>query len=204
MQKWIQPTACSDHDLHGILSSYWLAHFYLMKKSAKKKCCSILVWIANDGIFYLRAAIQRKNNWYLSCIFGARFGKKDRGLGTCKQWSEQAGGLEAFCMKRLRTLKLFHLFITEIKKSKTYNGWCPFQGLSYGTTLMQIQSGRAVPLTHAVAGFNSDKMTYEFRLWYSQCGLWSATCKAICVRGLWRLIIQEGENFFRKMDSRQK
>jgi hypothetical protein len=72
-------------------------------------------------------------------------------------------------MKRLRTLKLFQIFITEIKKSKTYSGLCPFQGLSNGTTLMQIQSGRTVPLTHAVAGFNSDEMTYEFRLWSSQC-----------------------------------
>jgi hypothetical protein len=35
MQKLIQPPACSDHGLHRILSSYWLAHFHLMKKSAK-------------------------------------------------------------------------------------------------------------------------------------------------------------------------
>ncbi len=35
MQKWIQPPACAYHGLHRILSSYWLAHFYLMKKSAK-------------------------------------------------------------------------------------------------------------------------------------------------------------------------
>ncbi len=35
MQKWIQPPACLDHGLHIILSFYWLAHFYLMKKSAK-------------------------------------------------------------------------------------------------------------------------------------------------------------------------
>jgi hypothetical protein len=34
MQKWIQPPASSDHGLHRILSAYWLAHFYLMKKSA--------------------------------------------------------------------------------------------------------------------------------------------------------------------------
>jgi hypothetical protein len=36
MQKLIQPPACPDHALHRILSSYWLAHFYLMKKSAKE------------------------------------------------------------------------------------------------------------------------------------------------------------------------
>ncbi len=34
MQKLIQPPACSVHGLHRILSSYWLAHFHLMKKSA--------------------------------------------------------------------------------------------------------------------------------------------------------------------------
>jgi hypothetical protein len=33
--EMIQPPACSDHGLHRILSSYWLAHFYLMKKSSK-------------------------------------------------------------------------------------------------------------------------------------------------------------------------
>ncbi len=36
MQNRTQPPACSDHGLHRILSSYWLAHFYLMKKSAKE------------------------------------------------------------------------------------------------------------------------------------------------------------------------
>ncbi len=35
MQNWTQPPACSDHGLHSILSSYWLAHCYLMKKSTK-------------------------------------------------------------------------------------------------------------------------------------------------------------------------
>ncbi len=35
MQKRLQPPACSDHCLHQILSSYWLAHFHLMKNSAK-------------------------------------------------------------------------------------------------------------------------------------------------------------------------
>jgi hypothetical protein len=35
MKKLIQPPACLVHGLQRILSSYWLAHFYLMKKSAK-------------------------------------------------------------------------------------------------------------------------------------------------------------------------
>ncbi len=59
------------------------------------KCSSILVWIAEWWNFLL-ASRNRKNNWYLSRIFGARFGEKDRGLSTCKPWTEQAGGLEAF------------------------------------------------------------------------------------------------------------
>ncbi len=29
------------------------------------------------------------------------------------------------------------MFKIRIKKSKTYKDWCPFQGLSYGITLMQ-------------------------------------------------------------------
>ncbi len=44
-------------------------------------------------------------------------------------------------MKQLRTLKSFQIFKSETKKSKTYSGRCPFQGLSNGTTLMHIQSG---------------------------------------------------------------
>ncbi len=44
--------------LHRILSSYWLAHFHLMKKIRQS---SPLFWfgLRNDEIFYLRAAIQR-------------------------------------------------------------------------------------------------------------------------------------------------
>ncbi len=49
-------------------------------------------------------------------------------------------------MKRLRTLKSFKIFKSERKKLKTYSGWCPFKGLSNDITLMQIQSGRTVPL----------------------------------------------------------
>jgi catechol-2,3-dioxygenase len=42
-------------------------------------------------------------------------------------------------MKWLRTLKSFQIFRTQVEKStSTYSGWCPFQGLSNGTTLIQI------------------------------------------------------------------
>ncbi len=69
--------------------------------------------------------------------------RKDRIL--CKPWSEQAGWIH-FCMKRLRTLKSFQIFKSKNKKLRTYSGWCPSKGLSNDTTLMQIQSGRTVPL----------------------------------------------------------
>jgi hypothetical protein len=50
-------------------------------------------------------------------------------------------------MKQLRTLKFFQKFNIKIKKSKTFNGCCLFQGLSNDTTLSLIQSGRTVSLS---------------------------------------------------------
>ncbi len=41
------------------------------------------------------ASRNPKNNWWLSRIYGVRFGEKDRGLSTCKPWSEQAWGLDS-------------------------------------------------------------------------------------------------------------
>ncbi len=49
-------------------------------------------------------------------------------------------------MERLRTLNSYKIFKIKNKKLKTYSGWCPFKVLSNDTTLMQIQSGRTVPL----------------------------------------------------------
>ncbi len=49
-------------------------------------------------------------------------------------------------MERLKTLNSYQIFKIKNKKLKTYSGWCPFKGLSNDTTLMQIQSGRTVPL----------------------------------------------------------
>jgi len=43
-------------------------------------------------------------------------------------------------------MKSFKIFNSEIKKLKTYSGLCAFKGLFNDTTLMQIQSGRTVPL----------------------------------------------------------
>ncbi len=51
------------------------------------------------------------------------------------------------------------IFKTEIKKSKTYSGWCPFQGLSNGngTTLMHIQSGQTAIKNNLLNSFIDKK-----------------------------------------------
>ncbi len=54
--------------------------------------------------------------------------------------------LDYFCIKRVRTLNSYQLFKIKNKKYKIHSDWCPFQGLSSGTTLVQIQSDRTVPL----------------------------------------------------------
>ncbi len=80
-----------------------------------------------------------------------------------------------FCMKRLRTLKSFKIFKSEIKKLKTYSGWCPFKGLSIDTTLMQIQSGRTVPLIQDLLN--------NFR-WFINSLLHNFCSKTLCPSGL--------------------
>ncbi len=58
--------------------------------------------------------------------------------------SEQAGG-EAFLHEAAQNFEVVSNIQNWNKKIKTYSGWCPFQGLSNGTTLMQIQYGQTVP-----------------------------------------------------------
>ncbi len=113
MQKGIQPPACSDHGLLRLLSSYWLVHFYLMKKSTKVLLCFGLIAGCWNSLL---TSHNPKNNWCLSRIFGAQFGGKDRGLSTSKPWSKQAGGWIHFCMKRLRTLNSYQIFKIKNKK----------------------------------------------------------------------------------------
>ncbi len=77
IQKWIQPPACWDQ---GFLSSIGGCTFICWKNPPK--CCSFLVWIAvcwfSSNI--LLTNCNPKNNCWLSCLFGARFGRKDRRL----------------------------------------------------------------------------------------------------------------------------
>ncbi len=101
--RLIQHFSCSDHDLLRILSSYWLAHFYLMKKSAK-----VLLYFGLDcGIleFFTPAFLEQ----------GSAERSRFEHMRTVIQTS--IGGWIHFCMKRLRTLKSFQIFKSEIKKS---------------------------------------------------------------------------------------
>ncbi len=137
MQKWIQPPACSDPGLHRILSSYWLAHFYLMK----------LFWfgLRDMGILYSLAVIQRTidvSPTFLEHCSAER--SRFEHMQTVIQTSMRRNH---FCMKRLRTLNSYQIFKIKSKNPKTYRGCCcPFQCLSNCITLMHIQSGRTVTL----------------------------------------------------------
>ncbi len=140
MQNWTQPPACSDHGLHRILSSYWLAHCYLIKKSPKWR--SILLWITE---WWMQAATQRTID-ASPAFMEYGLAKKIVAWAHANRDPNKQEDWIQFCMKRLRTLKSFKIFKSEIKNLKTYSSWCPFKGLSNDTTLMQIQSGRTVPL----------------------------------------------------------
>ncbi len=101
MQNWTQTPSCSDHGLHKILSSYWLAHCYLIKKSTK-----VALYLGVDcGM--MDTSRNPKNNWCLSRIYGIPFGEKDHGLSTCKPWSEQAGGLGSILHEAAQDFELF-------------------------------------------------------------------------------------------------
>jgi hypothetical protein len=101
--------------------------------------------LRNVEILYLRAAIQRTID-ASPAFMESGLAKKIAAWAHANREPNKQEDWIQFCMKRLRTLKSLKIFKSEIKKLKTYSGWCPFKGLSNDTTLMQIQSGRTVPL----------------------------------------------------------
>jgi hypothetical protein len=114
-----------------------------MKKSSKVQ----LYFGSGCGMMkFFTCKPQSIEQLILSRIYGIRFGEKDCGLSTYKPWTEQAGGLEAFLHGAAQNLEVVLKIQDKNKKLKTYSGWCPFKGLFNDTTLMQIQSGRTVPL----------------------------------------------------------
>ncbi len=94
-KKWIQPPACSK-----ILSSYWLAHFYLLKNPPKAG--SFLVWIAGCWNVLLTSS-NPKNNCFFRHFWSTVPRKRLRFVPI--QWSEQARGWINFWVKWLKTLK---------------------------------------------------------------------------------------------------
>ncbi len=124
----INPTSCLFGSWFAwILSSYWLALFYLIKNSAQS---SAIFWLGLRGCWNsLLTSRNPKNNWCLSCIFGARFDGKDRGLRTCKLWSRQAGGWIHYCILKgtqdweffwLRFWNLRFFFVNYLKILRFY------------------------------------------------------------------------------------
>ncbi len=50
---------------------------------------------------------QSKEQLMPSHIYGIRFGEKDRGLSTCKPWTEQAGGLDLILQEAAQDFEVF-------------------------------------------------------------------------------------------------
>ena len=73
MQNSTQSPACSVHGLHRILTSYWLAHFYLMKKPAKVQ----LYFSSGCGMLeFFTYKPQYKEQLLPLPHYGIRFGEK--------------------------------------------------------------------------------------------------------------------------------
>ncbi len=106
-----------------------------------------LFWfgLRNDEILYLQASTQRTIDIF-PALWSTVWWKRSRveHMQTVIRTSRRIRGLFAWSGSELGSC--FKYSALKLKKSKTYSGWCPFQGLSNGTTLMQIQSGRTVPL----------------------------------------------------------
>jgi hypothetical protein len=64
-----------------MLSSYWLAHFHLMKKSAKVQ---LYFGLGYGMMKFFTCEPQSKEQLMPLPHLWIRFGEKDRGLSTCK------------------------------------------------------------------------------------------------------------------------
>jgi hypothetical protein len=104
-------------------------HTFIWWKNLPKSY-SIFVWIA-EWWNSLPSSRNPKNNWNLAFMeygLAKKIAVWDRDPNKQEDWIQ-------FCIKRLRTLKSFKIFKSEIKKLKTYSGWCSL-GLSNDITLM--------------------------------------------------------------------
>jgi hypothetical protein len=76
----MNPTSCL-FGLHRILSSYWLAHFHLMKKSAKVQ---LYFGLGCGMMEFSTCAPQSKEQLMSLPHLWSTVWQKDRGLSTCK------------------------------------------------------------------------------------------------------------------------
>ncbi len=116
MQKCIQPPACLDHGLN-VLKPQSFPPNRAPKMRERHQLFPGLRLVSEE---FQHLAIQTKIEQH----FGGFFHKIKVPQPTGRQDSmqtEQAGGWIHFCMKRLRTLKSFQIFKSEIIKSKTYS-----------------------------------------------------------------------------------
>jgi hypothetical protein len=126
MQKWIQPPTCLDHGLH-----------VLKPQSFPPNCASKILYI-HQLFFGLQLISNEIQHPAIQIEIEQHFGgffhqitvsqliviRTSRRLDSCLHEAAQ------------NFLKYFQIFKSEIKKSKTYSGWCPFEVLSNCTTLM--------------------------------------------------------------------
>jgi hypothetical protein len=79
-------------------------------------------------------AIQTQEVQHFGGFFRQPIGRKYSIQTVCRR----SRRFEAFLYEEARILKFSQIFKIKIKKSKTYSGGCPYQGLTNGTALMQI------------------------------------------------------------------
>ncbi len=115
MQNWTQSPACSVHGLHRIVSSYWLAHFHLMKKSAKVQLYCILVRVAEWWKFL--PASHKEQLMPLPHLWNTVWRKRSRleHIQTVNRTSRRIRGLFAW-----RGSELWSCFINSRSKIKNW------------------------------------------------------------------------------------
>jgi hypothetical protein len=102
------------------------------------------LWLASKKFHH--SAIQTKIELHFGGFFHQMkvrqpIGRQDS-MQTVNRTSRR---LDSFLHKAAQNFELWNIQDQKLK-IKSYSGGCPFKGLSNGTTLMQIQSGRTVPL----------------------------------------------------------
>jgi hypothetical protein len=122
-----------------------LAGALLFDEKIRQSAALFWLGMRNDEVRHSQAAIQRTID-VSPAFMEYGLAKKITAWAHANREPNKQEDWIQFCMKRLRTLRSFKIFKHERKKLKNYSGWCPFKGLSNDTTLMQIQSGRTVPL----------------------------------------------------------